>query len=54
MVLTIDGNRQTINGRKQRVFFMSNGASLVLKNITKNNAKSNQGGAIYHNGRLLS
>ena len=48
MVLTIDGNGQTINGQEQQVFYIDNGASLVLKNITITDAKAVQGGAIYN------
>ena len=52
MVLTIDGNGQTINGQEQQVFYIDNGASLVLKNITITDAKAVQGGAIYNTGTL--
>jgi len=45
MVLTIDGNGQTINGQQQQVFYI-NGASMILKNIIITNATSSDGGAI--------
>jgi len=46
MVLTIDGNGQTINGQQQQVFIIRSGSSLVLKNIIITNATSSDGGAI--------
>jgi len=46
MVLTIDGNGQTINGHQQRVFYIGSGASMILKNIIITNATSSGGGAI--------
>ena len=45
MVLTIDGNGQTINGHQQQVFNID-GASMILKNIIITNATSSYGGAI--------
>ena len=48
MVLTIDGNGQTINGHQQQVFYIKNGASMILKNITITNATSSDGGAIHN------
>ena len=45
MVLTIDGNGQTINGQQQQVFSID-GASMILKNIIITNATSSYGGAI--------
>ncbi|WP_323737585.1 hypothetical protein PXD04_11110 (plasmid) [Methanosphaera sp. ISO3-F5] len=57
MVLTIDGNGQTINGHQQKVFQIGSGegssASMILKNITIINATGNTaGGAIYNYGTL--
>ena len=52
MVLTIDGNGQTINGHQQQVFSISKGASMILKNITITNCNSAYGGAINNNGNL--
>ena len=48
MVLTIDGNGQTINGHQQQVFYIKNGASMILKNIIITNATSSNGGAIHN------
>ncbi|WP_323737527.1 hypothetical protein PXD04_11475 (plasmid) [Methanosphaera sp. ISO3-F5] len=53
MVLTIDGNGQTINGHQQQVFYI-NGASMILKNITITNATSSYGGAIDNNDGTLT
>ena len=47
MVLTIDGNGQTINGHQQQVFYIID-ASMILKNITITNAFSDRGGAIFN------
>ena len=47
MVLTIDGNGQTINGQQQQVFYID-GASMILKNIIITNATSSDGGAIHN------
>jgi len=52
MTLTIDGCGQTIDGNQQQVFNITDEASLVLKNITITNAKSDTGGAIYNEGTL--
>ncbi|WP_323736051.1 hypothetical protein PXD04_09210 [Methanosphaera sp. ISO3-F5] len=52
MVLTIDGNGQTINGHQQQVFLISAGTSMILKNITITNATGEQGGAISNFGIL--
>jgi len=55
IVLTIDGNGQTINGKEEQVFFIDDGASLVLKNITIKNATSLfDGGAIKINQGSLT
>ena len=51
IVLTIDGNGQTIDGNQQQVFYIGSGASMVLKNITIQNAKSEHG-AILNSGTL--
>ena len=51
VVLTIDCNGQTIDGNQQLVFNIGNGASIVLKNITIKNAKSEHG-AILNAGTL--
>ena len=50
IVLTIDGNGQTIDGNQQQVFYIVNDCSLVLTNIIIQNANSSSGGAIenYH------
>ena len=40
MVLTIDGNGQTINGNQTQVFIINDGSSLVLKNIIIKDAKN--------------
>ena len=54
MVLTIDGNGQTINGNQKQVFYINSGSSIVLKNIIIKDAKQNggSGGAIYNSGNL--
>jgi hypothetical protein len=55
MVLTIDGNGQTINGHQRKVFYISSGTSMILKNITIINATSNTaGGAIQNRGATLT
>ena len=52
IVLTIDGNGQTINGNQTQVFIINAGCSLILKNITITNAKAEDGGAIHNQGTL--
>ena len=52
ITITIDGNGQTINGMQNQVFHVNSGSSLVLKNITITNARSQEGGAIYNKGNL--
>ena len=52
IVITIDGNGQTINGAGKRVFWIGSGSSLVLKNMTIKNANYLDGGAIYNKGNL--
>ena len=52
IVLTIEGNGQTIDGNQLQVFSINNGASLVLKNITIRDAKSYNGAAIENQGTL--
>ena len=52
ITITIDGNGQIIDGNQQQVFNITSGSSLVLKNITIKNAKSDKGGAIYNSGTL--
>ncbi|AWX31779.1 Ig-like domain-containing protein [Methanosphaera sp. BMS] len=54
IVLTIDGNGQTIDGNQQQAFYINQGASLILKNISITNAKNedSNGGAIYNLGLL--
>ncbi|MEE1117270.1 MAG: hypothetical protein VZR33_06100 [Methanosphaera sp.] len=55
LVLTIDGNGQTINGHGKRVFTLSPGTTLILKNITITNATvDGDGGAIYNNNGNLT
>ena len=50
-VLTIDGNGQTIDGNQKQAFYVGSGASMVLKNVTIQNAKS-ENGAILNAGTL--
>jgi len=55
MVLTIDGNGQTINGHQRTVFEIGNvrkSASMILKNIIITNATETHGGAIKNYGTL--
>ena len=51
IVLTIDGKGQTIDGNQKQVFYNEGGATMVLNNITIQNAKS-EDGAIYSHGVL--
>ena len=53
IVLTIDGNGQTIDGNQQLVFNNVNSrSSMIIKNITIINGKSDDGGAIKNKGIL--
>ncbi len=52
IVLTIEGNGQTIDGNQQQTFIIDEGASMILENITITNAKSGNGGAIDNEGTL--
>ncbi|AWX32004.1 carboxypeptidase-like regulatory domain-containing protein [Methanosphaera sp. BMS] len=51
-ILTINGNGQTIDGNQLQVFNITVGSTMILKNITIQNAKSYYGGAIRNSGRL--
>ena len=46
MVLTIDGNGQTINGHEQPLFLFRASTTVVIKNITITNATHDLGGAL--------
>ena len=50
--VTIDGNGQTIDGKKQQVFYVAENCTLILKNITITNASAEEGGAIVNYGNL--
>ncbi|RAP44237.1 MAG: hypothetical protein BZ135_08665 [Methanosphaera sp. rholeuAM6] len=52
IVLTVDGNGQTIDGNEMLVFNITEKSSLVLKNITITNSIGDNGGAIHNNGSL--
>ena len=52
IVITIDGNGQTIYGTEKEAFKINSGSSLVLKNITIKNTKSSYGGTIYNKANL--
>ena len=52
IVLTIDGNGQTIDGNQLQVFNINSRSSMILRNITIINAKSDDGGAIKNKGIL--
>ena len=53
LVLTIDGNGQTLNGMQKQAFIIKSNCVLVLKNITITNCTTTgSGGAIYNRGNL--
>ena len=52
IAITIDGNGKTINGNQKQVFLIGTVSTLILKNITITNAKSDIGGAIDNRGTL--
>ena len=52
IVLTIDGNGKIIDGNQQQVFTFESGTTVILKNITIQNANNDRGGAISNAGNL--
>ncbi len=51
ITLIIDGNGQLLNGNQQQVFHIGSYASMILKNVTIEEAKS-EDGAIFNEGTL--
>ena len=54
IILTIDGNGQTINANQHQAFYIQSGTTVILKNIIITNATKNDGygGAIDNSGNL--